>query len=57
MLSYLDSDDKLKVDQFLAFGDNESFSYDSRNIGVIYKEDMIGKAIYKLLPFGGISHG
>lgn len=57
MLSYLDQDNKLREDQYFAFGDNESFSYDSRNIGAIHKEDMIGKAIYKLSPLGGISHG
>jgi signal peptidase I len=57
MLSYLDQDNKLRENQYFAFGDNESFSYDSRNIGAIHKEDMIGKAIYKLSPLGGISHG
>lgn len=57
MLSYLDGNDQLRENQYFAFGDNESFSYDSRNIGAIHKEDMIGKAIYKLLPLGGISHG
>ncbi len=57
MLSYLDANNQLRENQYFAFGDNESFSYDSRNIGAIHKEDMIGKAIYKLLPLGGISHG
>lgn len=57
MLSYLDQNNQLREDQYFAFGDNESFSYDSRNIGAIHKDDMIGKAIYKLLPLGGISHG
>lgn len=57
MLSYLDQNHILRNDQFFAFGDNESFSYDSRNIGAIHREDIIGKAIYKLWPFGGISNG
>lgn len=57
MMSYLDENNQLRDNQYFAFGDNESFSYDSRNIGAIHKEDMIGKAIYKLLPLGGISHG
>ncbi len=57
MLSYLDENNQLRANQYFAFGDNESFSYDSRNIGAIHEDDMIGKAIYKLLPLGGISHG
>lgn len=57
MISYLDQNNQLREDQYFAFGDNESFSYDSRNIGAIHEEDMIGKAIYKLSPLGGISHG
>ncbi len=57
MLSYLDANNQLRDHQYFAFGDNESFSYDSRNIGAIHEEDMIGKAIYKLSPLGGISHG
>ena len=57
MLSYLDQNNQLRENQYFAFGDNESFSYDSRNIGAIHEEDMIGKAIYKLSPLGGISHG
>jgi signal peptidase I len=57
MLSYLNQNNQLRENQYFAFGDNESFSYDSRNIGAIHKDDMIGKAIYKLLPLGGISHG
>ncbi len=57
MLSYLDQNNQLRDNQYFAFGDNESFSYDSRNIGAIHEEDMIGKAIYKLSPLGGISHG
>ena len=57
MLSYLDQNNQLRENQYFAFGDNESFSYDSRNIGAIHEEDMIGKAIYKLSPLGGISNG
>jgi signal peptidase I len=57
MLSYLDENNILRENQFFAFGDNESFSYDSRNIGAIHAEDIIGKAIYKLWPLGGISNG
>ena len=57
MLSYLNTNDQLVDNQYFAFGDNESFSYDSRNIGAIHEEDMIGKAIFKLSPLGGISHG
>lgn len=57
LLSQLGDQNQLKDNQFLAFGDNESFSFDSRNIGTIYEEDVIGKAIYKLMPLGGISNG
>jgi signal peptidase I len=57
MLSYLDENNILRENQYFAFGDNESFSYDSRNIGAIHNDDIIGKAVYKLWPFGGISNG
>lgn len=57
MLTSLDENNKLKENEYFAFGDNESFSYDSRNIGSVYEEDIIGKAVYKLWPLGGISHG
>ncbi|BCR35587.1 signal peptidase I [Mariniplasma anaerobium] len=57
MISYLDGNNILRENQYFAFGDNESFSYDSRSIGAIHSDDIIGKAVYKLWPFGGISNG
>ena len=56
MLSCLDENNQLRADQYFAFGDNQQGSFDSREIGAIYKGDIIGKAIYKLWPLGGIAN-
>jgi signal peptidase I len=51
----------LKENLFFAFGDNANgylhypASYDSRSFGAIRSEDLVGKAIFKLWPFGGVS--
>ena len=40
---------------YLTFGDNASGSLDSRSIGAIRENDIMGKVIYRLWPFGGLS--
>lgn len=45
----------LKQDEYVAFGDNRSESYDSRSWGVIYKKDISGKAVFRIYPFNEIS--
>lgn len=50
----------LKEGLYFAFGDNangyqgQPASYDARNFGAILEEDLVGKAVFKLWPFGGI---
>ena len=40
---------------FFVLGDNAVSSLDSRGFGLIYEEDLMGKVIFGLWPFGGIS--
>lgn len=37
--------------QLLVLGDNRDVSRDSRIIGLIYEEDVLGKAFFRILPF------
>jgi len=39
-------------DKLLVFGDNRIDSYDSRYFGFIDEEDVVGKILFKLFPFG-----
>lgn len=54
LINYLDENNKLKTDDYLVFGDNDSRSEDSRNIGPVKGEDILGKVIFRLYPFGVI---
>lgn len=45
---------KIKEGEYLVFGDNQSVSEDSRSIGTIKEKDIIGKAIFRLWPPGGL---
>jgi len=51
----LDDDNQLKEGRYLLFGDNQDDSIDSRDLGAFYQEDIVGKVLYKISPFGGIS--
>ena len=41
-------------DMYFVLGDNRENSLDSREIGLIKKEDIIGKVIFRLWPINGI---
>lgn len=50
-----DLDITLGHDEYVAFGDNRTESYDSRSWGVIYKKDISGKAVFRIFPFDKIT--
>ncbi len=45
----------LAEDEFFVMGDNRPFSSDSRSWGVLPRKNIIGKVIFRLLPFNEIS--
>lgn len=55
MEASLDENGYIKDGEYLVFGDNESNSKDSRNLGTFETDDIIGHVIYRIWPFGAIS--
>lgn len=52
----LDPDGYVREGEYLAFGDNESGSYDSRDLGTFNQNAIIGHVVFRLWrPFGGVS--
>ncbi len=55
MEAALDENNRIKDNEYFVFGDNESNSKDSRNLGAFEKDDIIGHVIYRIWPFGALS--
>ena len=36
---------------YIIIGDNRNNSYDSKNVGLIYEEDILGKCVFQIYPF------
>lgn len=47
--------DVIPDDMYFVLGDNAVSSLDSRGFGLVYEQDMMGKVIFGLWPFGAIS--
>jgi len=45
----------LKDDEYFVLGDNRQFSYDSRRWGALPKEDLIGKAVFRVFPLSSMT--
>ena len=46
----------LKPGQYFALGDNRQFAYDSRGWGILPREDIVGKALFRVLPISTMSY-
>lgn len=45
---------KIPEDQYLLLGDNRPFSIDSRYIGLVHRDKLIGRVIFKFWPFNKV---
>jgi len=45
----------LKENEYFVMGDNRPFSYDSRRFGVVPGKDIIGRVIFRALPFTSLT--
>ncbi|MFI3329673.1 MAG: signal peptidase I [bacterium] len=41
-------------DYFIVLGDNRDNSQDSRTMGLVHKDEIVGKSVFRLLPFSNI---
>lgn len=55
ILNDLDAQGYVKEHQYILLGDNQNVSYDSWGFGTVDQDQIYGRVIYKLWPFGGIS--
>lgn len=55
ILNDLDDQGYVKDQQYILLGDNQNVSYDSWGFGTVDQDQIYGRVIYKLWPFGGIS--
>lgn len=55
ILNDLDDQGYVKDHQYILLGDNQNVSYDSWGFGTVDQDQIYGRVIYKLWPFGGIS--
>jgi len=46
---------KLKENEYFILGDNRQFSFDSRRFGPIFRENIIGRVVFRAWPFASLS--